>query len=119
MERSPKFGQPSAHHDQGFGGHLVRDTNPEHAYEATRMPTGDLPRMFALVQEFYEDDEGEEDVESFTEVVAYGLALPGGTVATVAANGSEFGRWTSAHNAARRLHTDLVWLGDGDTNPTP
>ncbi|MGJ6961471.1 hypothetical protein ACSDR0_06125 [Streptosporangium sp. G11] len=75
--------------------------------------------MFALVQEFYEDDEGEEDGESVTEVVAYGLTLPGGTAATVGANGNGFGRWTSAYSAARRLHSDLVWLGSGDTEKYP
>ncbi|MER5649207.1 hypothetical protein [Streptosporangium sp. NPDC002524] len=80
--------------------------------------TGDLPRMFALVQEFYEEGEGEDDGESVTEVVAYGLTLPGGTAAIVGANGHGFGRWTSAHSAARRLHSDLVWLGGGSWDRT-
>lgn len=57
-------------------------------------------RAFALVQEI---DEGE------TEVVAYGLELPDGIAATVGVV-QGFGRWQSARNAARRLHSDLVWL---------
>ncbi|MFF0578592.1 hypothetical protein ACFY19_24170 [Streptosporangium saharense] len=57
-------------------------------------------RAFALVQEI---DEGE------TEVVAYGLELPTGVAATVGVV-QGFGRWQSARNAARRLHSDLVWL---------
>ncbi|WP_156056065.1 hypothetical protein [Streptosporangium roseum] len=71
-----------------------------------RALAGGLPRMFALVQETGEDDE-----EIVTEVVAYGLALPCGTAATVGVvNG--FGRWMSAHSTASRLRSDLVWLGD-------
>lgn len=109
MEHHAGSDQPSVCNGPDFGERCPRNTDPECAHALT----GDLPRMFALVQEFYEEDEGEEDGESVTEVVAYGLALPGGTVATVGANGNEFGRWTSAHSAARRLHSDLVWLGDG------
>lgn len=68
---------------------------------------GGLPRMFALVQETGEDDE-----EIVVEVVAYGLALPCGTAATVGVvNG--FGRWMSAPSAASRLCSDLVWLENG------
>ncbi|MEV0419532.1 hypothetical protein [Streptosporangium canum] len=74
--------------------------------EGVRALAGGLPRMFALVQETGEDDE-----EIVVEVVAYGLALPCGTAATVGVvNG--FGRWTSARSAASRLRSDLVWLGD-------
>ncbi len=115
MEHSLEFGQPSACHDSGVGGHLARDTEPEHAREETRTLTDEPPRLFALIQECGGDDEG-----VVTEVVAYGLTLPGGTAATFGANGHGFGRWTSAHSAARRLRSDLVWLGDGHTrNPPP
>ncbi|MFF0307862.1 hypothetical protein ACFYSC_10550 [Streptosporangium sp. NPDC004379] len=62
--------------------------------------------MFALVQGVEEDGE-----EIIAKVVAYGLALPCGTAATVGvADG--FGRWRSAHSAASRLRAGLVWLGD-------
>ncbi|MEU0482952.1 hypothetical protein ABZ260_27660 [Streptosporangium sp. NPDC006013] len=77
------------------------------------MPVDDLPRMFALVQEFDEDDEDDErDGPRSPEVVAYGLALPDGTAATVTRSGYGFGRWTNAHRAAHRLGSDLVWLGE-------
>ncbi|OUC98034.1 hypothetical protein [Streptosporangium minutum] len=80
--------------------------------EDVRALAGGLPRMFALVQETGEDDE-----EIAVEVVAYGLALPCGTAATVGVvNG--FGRWTSAHSAASRLRSDLVWLGDDGEWPS-
>ncbi|WP_329092860.1 hypothetical protein [Streptosporangium sp. NBC_01469] len=97
-------------HAPDFGERGPQNTDHERA----RTPTGNPPRMFALVQElFYEENEDDErDEESVTEVVAYGLALPCGTAATVGANGRDFGRWTSAHSAARRLHSDLVWFGD-------
>lgn len=111
MEHRTGSKQSPARHAPDFDERCPQSTDPECAHT----PAGDLPRMFALVQEFYEDDG-----ESFTEVVAYGLALPGGTAATVGATGHGFGRWTSAHSAARRLHSDLVWLGDGDRkNPAP
>ncbi|WP_214410876.1 hypothetical protein [Sphaerisporangium fuscum] len=45
-------------------------------------------------------------------VVAVGMALPGGGAATVATDGREFGRWGSADRAARRLHSECVWLGE-------
>lgn len=114
MERSLESDQPSACHDSGVSGDLTRDTESGHIREETPALTGE-PRLFALIQECAGDNEG-----VMTEVVAYGLTLPGGAAATVGVNGNGFGRWTSAHSAARRLHSDLLWLGDGDTrNPTP
>ncbi|GAA4190403.1 hypothetical protein GCM10022252_28670 [Streptosporangium oxazolinicum] len=65
--------------------------------------------MFALVQEF--DD---PDGEGLSEVVAYGLVLPGGEAATVGVTARGFGSWRSADSAAYRLHSDLVWLGETD-----
>ncbi|MFF3436748.1 hypothetical protein [Streptosporangium sp. NPDC002721] len=109
MERSLEFDQPSACHAPGVGDHLTHDTEPEHPREETRLPTGELPRLFALIQEYAGDDE-----KAVVEVVAYGLTLPGGTAATIGANGHGFGRWTSARSAARRFHSELVWLGGGD-----
>ncbi|MFD0883082.1 hypothetical protein ACFQ08_00675 [Streptosporangium algeriense] len=63
-----------------------------------------VPRVFALVQEGWEDER--------PEVVAYGLTLPGGQAATVGADGRGHGLWNSARSAARRLRSDLVWFGD-------
>jgi hypothetical protein len=79
--------------------------------------TGGLPRMFALIQEFGEDsgDSG----EIVTEVVAYGLALPGGTAVTIGVTHQGFGRWMSAHSAASRLCSDLVWLEENGARPHP
>ncbi|MEU7988870.1 hypothetical protein AB0B56_28800 [Streptosporangium canum] len=82
------------------------DGGPERAGEETS--TGGLPRMFALVQEFDEDD------EIVTEVMAYGLALPEGGAATVGVAASGFGRWISADSAASRLGCDLVWISEID-----
>ncbi|MFI6450813.1 hypothetical protein ACIBF6_04610 [Streptosporangium amethystogenes] len=96
MEHRSDLGQPSACHGPEFGEHYPQEVALERAYTLT----GDLPRMFALVQDF-------------TEVVAYGLVLPGGTATTVGANGRGFGLRTSPRSAARRLHSDLVWFGDG------
>ncbi|MFF5107856.1 hypothetical protein [Streptosporangium sp. NPDC000509] len=103
MEHHPGSDQPSACHNPDFGEHYPREVALERAYTLT----GDLPRMFALVQDFAESE------ESHPEVVAYGLALPGGTATTVGANGRGFGLWASPRSAARRLHSDLVWFGDG------
>ncbi|MEU8207060.1 hypothetical protein [Streptosporangium sp. NPDC049046] len=76
--------------------------------EDVRALAGGLPRVFALVQEFGED---------VPEVVAYGLALPGGEAATVGVTARGFGSWRSADSAAYRLHSDLVWLGEnGETS---
>ncbi|MEU8039648.1 hypothetical protein [Streptosporangium sp. NPDC049078] len=76
--------------------------------EDVRALAGGLPRVFALVQEFGED---------VPEVVAYGLALPGGEVATVGVTARGFGSWRSADSAAYRLHSDLVWLGESRETP--
>ncbi|WP_326638024.1 hypothetical protein OG884_28815 [Streptosporangium sp. NBC_01755] len=110
MEHHAGSDQPSVRHDPDFDERCPRSTGPESAYASARMPTGDLPRMFALVQELDEDDE--RGRASSPEVVAYGLALPDGTAATVSRNGYGFGRWTNAHRAAHRLGSDLVWLGE-------
>ncbi|MEV4753449.1 hypothetical protein AB0K21_44505 [Streptosporangium sp. NPDC049248] len=102
MEHRSDLGQPSACHGPDFGEHHPQEVALERVYALV----GDLPRMFALVQDF-------------TEVVAYGLALPGGTATTVGANGRGFGLWASPRSAARRLHSDLVWFGnDGAQQPT-
>ncbi|MFJ2033855.1 hypothetical protein [Streptosporangium sp. NPDC087985] len=110
MERHAGSDQSSACHDPDFDEHCPQNTDPERACASAHMPTGDLPRMFALVQEFDEDDE--DDGQSSREVVAYGLVLPDGTAATISRNGNGFGRWTNAHRAARRLSSDLVWLSE-------
>lgn len=107
MERHTGSNPSSARHAQDFGERHLQEACSECARGGARVPAGDLPRMFALVQEFDEDDG-----ESLTEVVAYGLALPDGTAATVGANGHGFGRWTNPHRAAWRLRSDLVWLGE-------
>lgn len=115
MEHHTGSDQSSAHHVQDFDGRDPQSTVSKRACKGACMPSGDLPRMFALVQEFDEDDG-----ESLTEVVAYGLALPDGTAATVGANGHGFGRWTNAHRAAWRLRSDLVWFGDCEAEePAP
>ncbi|MFI6454855.1 hypothetical protein ACIBF6_25215 [Streptosporangium amethystogenes] len=110
MEQHAGSDQPPVCHDPDFDERYPQITGPESACASARLPTDDLPRMFALVQEFDEDDE--RDGPSSPEVVAYGLALPDGTAATVTRNGYGFGRWTNAHRAARRLGSDLVWLGE-------
>ncbi|WP_440104274.1 hypothetical protein [Streptosporangium sp. H16] len=74
-----------------------------------RALAGGLPRAFALVQEF-----GDHEGEGVAEVVAYGLALPGGEAATVGVTARGFGSWQSADSAAYRLRSDLVWLGEAD-----
>lgn len=66
---------------------------------------GVVPRLFALVREDYGEDDAVVE-----EVVAYGIALPNGSAATVPAQGSGFGRWISPQSASRRLCSDLVWL---------
>ncbi|MER5625329.1 hypothetical protein ABT061_30265 [Streptosporangium sp. NPDC002544] len=108
MEHRSDLGRPSACHDPDFGERLTGNADPAQVREATYALTGGSPRLFALIQEF-----GEEGEEVDAVVVAYGMALPGGTVTTVGANGRGFGLWTSARSAARRLHSDLVWFGDG------
>ncbi|MEV8631818.1 hypothetical protein AB0395_09190 [Streptosporangium sp. NPDC051023] len=72
----------------------------------------DLPRMFALVQ-------GGDDEETVAEVVAYGLALPGGMATTVGTNGHGFGLWLSADSAAWRLRSDLIRLGEDADEARP
>jgi hypothetical protein len=43
-------------------------------------------------------------------VRGYGIALPGGSAATVGATGSGWGHWRSADSASWRTGSDLVWL---------
>lgn len=106
-------GQPPIPRDPIYNGHCPQNTDPKCAHRGGRALTGGSPRVFALVQEFDEDDEtGEGGEEVVTEVVAYGLALPDGTAATVGLIGHGFGRWRSPYSAASRLHSDLVWLGE-------
>lgn len=113
MERCSSSDQPSIHHSPGLSGCCPHTANPELLRKGAHTLTGEPPRVFALVQEFGEDDEtGEGGEEIVTEVVAYGLALPDGTAATVGLIGHGFGRWRSPYSAASRLHSDLVWLGE-------
>jgi hypothetical protein len=63
---------------------------------------GELPKLFALVQEFDEED------AVVREIVAYGIAMPDGSAATC--KGPTFARWQSAESASRRLCSELVWL---------
>ncbi|MFI0373300.1 hypothetical protein ACH35V_36035 [Actinomadura sp. 1N219] len=74
-------------------------------YHAAREGTSEVPRLFMLVREDLDEDD-----EVVREVVAYGIALPGGAAATVAARGSGFGRWISPESASRRLCSELVWV---------
>lgn len=66
---------------------------------------GAAPRMFALVRE----DAGEDDSVA-EKIVAYGIALPDGSAATVSAGGSGFARWLTPESASRRTFSELVWL---------
>ncbi|MEV7011031.1 hypothetical protein [Streptosporangium sp. NPDC051022] len=110
MERHTGSDQSSARRDPSLDTPRPWDTAPEPAHEDTRALIRELPRMFALVR-------GGDDEETVAEVVAYGLALPGGTATTVGANGHGFGLWRSADSAAWRLHSDLVWLGEDTVRP--
>lgn len=74
-------------------------------YHAADVGTSEAPRLFVLVQEGVDED----DVV-VREVVAYGIALPGGAAATVPARGNGFGRWISPETASRRLCSELVWV---------
>lgn len=103
MEYQNGFNRPSAEHGTG----------PIPAPHATHPLLGDLPRMFALVQGFDDDgDGGEEEADVAVEVVAYGMTLPSGQTTTFGTNGRNFGVWNSPRSAAKRLHSDLVWLGE-------
>ncbi len=77
--------------------------------EDLRELTGTLPRLFALIKEVAGDD------DVVTEMVSYGLSLPGGA-AIVQADGRLIGRWGSAERAASMLGAYLVWLGESETN---
>lgn len=62
---------------------------------------GIAPRLFALIQSFDEVD---------AELVAYGIALPDGTAATIGPHGRGVGHWADPARAAARFASDLVWL---------
>ncbi|TDC63697.1 hypothetical protein E1200_21760 [Actinomadura sp. GC306] len=79
-----------------------------HADEVERVVAlvgGAAPRLFALVRE----DCGEDDVV-VEEVLAYGIAMPDGSAATVPLSGRGFGRWLTPVSASRRMLSELVWL---------
>ncbi|XVQ12810.1 hypothetical protein ACQP1W_09710 [Spirillospora sp. CA-255316] len=75
------------------------------AAEVARLAGGEAARMFALVEEY--DDDNEQPVR---EIVAYGMALPGGHVMTVPPSGAGLFKWQSPQSASRRLGSELVWL---------
>lgn len=78
-----------------------------HAEEAewvAALVGGVAPRLFALVREDYGEDDAVVE-----EVVAYGIALPNGSAATVLARGSGFGRWISPR--ALRGGCARIWCG--------
>jgi hypothetical protein len=62
------------------------------------------PRLFALL-----DYAGEES-ETRDLIRWYGLAIPGGSAATIWPDGRPHGRWISAERLAVRLDLELVWL---------
>jgi hypothetical protein len=69
---------------------------------------GNPPRMFALIQE-WDDDEDEDLVER--EVVAYGSALPDGSATTMGPRGHGLVGHFESPGAASVTHcSDLVWL---------
>jgi hypothetical protein len=84
-----------------------QDTSPDDAELLRKHWAGNPPRLFALIQEF-EDDEDEDQIER--EIVAYGIMLPDGSATTVGAGGSGFGRFGSAIAASDTYYSDLVWL---------
>jgi hypothetical protein len=63
------------------------------------------PRLFVLVRE----ESGENDAV-VDEVVAYGIAMPDGSAATVPPGGRGFGRWLTPESASRRMCSKVVWL---------
>ncbi|MFD0857290.1 hypothetical protein ACFQ07_34115 [Actinomadura adrarensis] len=79
--------------------------DPEMSAVVAECCGGEMPRLFALVREF--DDENDQPVR---EVVAYGIALPNGGAATVGASGRQFGKWASPDAASLRMNSELVWL---------
>ncbi|TYB46728.1 hypothetical protein [Actinomadura chibensis] len=83
----------------------VHESEQTPVYHAVDAGTSEAPRLFVLVQE-----DLDEDYAVIREVVAYGIALPGGAAATVFARGGGFGRWISPESASRRLHSELVWV---------
>jgi hypothetical protein len=89
--------------------HFTPDMGGQEVSERVRALLG-TPRLFALVR-----DDAEDETEA--EVVAYGIALPDGAAATVGVRHPMTGRWISPHTAAARLHSELIWFGEGDALP--
>jgi hypothetical protein len=84
----------------------VDDPDESRAAEVAELTGGKAARMFALVQEWDDDN-----VQPVRKVVAFGIALPNGAVATVGASGWGFAHWASLDTASRRMCSELVWLG--------
>ncbi|TDC73667.1 hypothetical protein [Actinomadura sp. 7K507] len=76
--------------------------------EVVALAGGAAPRLFALVREDYGEDDAVVE-----EVVAYGVALPDGSAATVPLSGRGLGRWLTPQSASRRMLSELVWLSPG------
>ncbi|SNT30575.1 hypothetical protein SAMN05443665_10234 [Actinomadura meyerae] len=75
---------------------------------AVALGGGVAPRLFALVR----DESGEDDT-AVEEILAYGIALPDGSAATVPLSGRGFGRWLTPESASDRTSAALVWLSPG------
>ncbi|GHH62652.1 hypothetical protein GCM10017673_02240 [Streptosporangium violaceochromogenes] len=110
MEHRPDFDRSPLTHGLESERRCTQNTGATCAGEGRHALNGGSPRVFALVREF--DEGGEDEAATIAEVVAYGLTLPDGTAATVSPTGHGFGRWRSAHSAASRLRSSLVWFGD-------
>ncbi|RAY13297.1 hypothetical protein DPM19_19615 [Actinomadura craniellae] len=88
--------QPPVYHERDPAGAGADAADPDRAGTA---------RLFMLVQE----DTDDNDVP-VRDVVAYGMALPGGHVLTVHPSGRGISNWRSPESASRRLDSELVWL---------
>lgn len=84
---------------------VYHEAVPDDGALAEELWEGNPPRLFALVQEDY----GEDD-SVIHEVVAYGIALPSGSATTFLASGEGIGRWISPESASRRLDSELIWV---------
>lgn len=98
MEGIRRSGRPSVPHGDEPESRIA-------AAEVAEPAGGRVARLFALVQEF--DDDNDRPVR---EVVAYGMALPSGHTMTVTPSGAGIHTWQSPHSASRRLGSELVWL---------
>lgn len=105
MERLAASGSPPVYHGQESSGDAIGSgVRSLITQEDLRESFGELPRLFALLQEF--GGEGDDVIE----VVTYGISLSAGAT-TIGVDGRLVGRWRSAESAARRLGAHLVWLG--------